>query len=537
MYRFPFVEKDELFEKWDENNIWSKYCGFLDLSITEFMVIQKALLIDQIELVQQSELGKKIIGEHKLENMHDFREHVPFTTYNDYQPYLGEKNDEVLSNKPILWAHTSGRTGLIKWIPYTQGNIERLADDTISAFILSSASRRGEVRVHPGARVVLNLPPVPYTTGIMGYVASERLAYRPIPPLDEAEAMEFQERIEKGFHIALHTGADYAASLAVVLAKIGKSFSQLGNSSQLSLKTLHPSAMLRLIQATIKARLAKRPILPKDIWKVKGLVCGGTDTSIYQDEIAHYWGVKPLDAYVATETCFIAMQSWNKKGMTLIPYSNFYEFIPEEERLKNQKDKDYEPSTVLIDELEAGKMYEIVVTNFHGGPLLRYRIGDLIKVISIGDNETGSTLPQITFQSRADDLIDISGFVRLDEKEIWNAIQKTKLSYEDWSVRKESSKEGPTLHIYLELSGNGYDSSRVSKMIDDQLISMREDYRGLREMIGAIPIKVTLLNHGTFREYTGKKREAGFDIAHLKPPHINPSDNTISDLLQISDRL
>lgn len=537
MYRFPFVQKDELFEKWDDAGIWSKYCGFLDLSIDEFMVIQKSLLMDEIELVQKSELGKKIIGDHRLENLHDLRKYVPFTTYDDYQPYLGEKNSGALTDKPVLWAHTSGRTGLIKWIPYTQGNIERLADDTLAAFILSSASRRGEVHLHPGARVVLNLPPVPYTTGIMGYVASERIAYRPIPPLDDAEAMEFQERIEQGFHIALRTGADYAASLAVVLAKIGKGFSHLGNNSRLSSRSLNPSAMLRLVKAMLKARIAKRPILPKDIWKVKGLVCGGTDTSIYQEEITNYWGVKPLDVYVATETCFIAMQSWNKKGMTLVPYSNFYEFIPEEERLKNEKDEHYKPATVLIDELEAGKMYEIVVTNFHGGPLLRYRIGDLIKVISIGDNETGSTLPQIAFQSRADDLIDISGFVRLDEKEVWMAIQKTQLSYEDWTVRKESNKEEPVLHIYLELTQNGHDSSQVARMIDEQLINLRKDYRDLRQMIGTIPIKVTLFNRGTFREYTKKKQEAGFDIAHLKPLHVNPSDTTISDLLQISDRL
>ncbi|MDD4859380.1 MAG: GH3 auxin-responsive promoter family protein [Dehalococcoidales bacterium] len=537
MYRFPFVQRDELFEKWDDDNIWSKYCGFLDLSIDEFMVIQKALLMDEIELTMKSEMGNKIIGNHKLENLHDFRKHVPFTVYNDYQPYLGEQNNSVLTDKPVLWAHTSGRTGLIKWIPYTQGNIERLADDTLAAFILSSASRRGEVHLHPGARVVLNLPPVPYTTGVMGYVAGERISYRPIPDLDAAEAMEFQERIEQGFHIALRTGADYAASLAVVLAKIGKGFAELGNSSKLSFRKLHPSAMLRLANAMVRARLAKRPILPKDIWKVKGLVCGGTDTTIYQEEIAKYWGVKPLDVYVSTETCFIAMQSWNKKGMTLVPYSNFYEFIPEEERLKNIADKNYKPATVLIDELEAGKMYEIVVTNFHGGPLLRYRIGDLIKVVSIGDDETGSTLPQITFQSRADDLIDISGFVRLDEKEIWTAIQKTDLPYEDWSVRKEANKEEPVLHIFLELTRNGYSDSDIARKIDEQLVNLRADWRNLKSMIGMTPIKITLLNKGTFREYTRKKQEAGFDIAHLKPPHVNPSDTTISDLLQISERL
>ena len=106
---------------------------------------------------------------------------------------------------------------------------------------------------------------------------------------------------------------------------------------------------------------------------------------------------------------FIAMQGWNKKGMTFVPYSNFYEFIPEEEWLKSKDDKGYQPSTVLLDAVEEGKTYEIVITNFHGGPFFRYRLGDLIKICSLKDEETGVNLPQMIFQSRTDDIINIAG--------------------------------------------------------------------------------------------------------------------------------
>ncbi|OGN87928.1 MAG: hypothetical protein A2158_05570 [Chloroflexi bacterium RBG_13_46_14] len=300
---------------------------------------------------------------------------------------------------------------------------------------------------------------------------------------------------------------------------------------------MHPVATLRLIQAMIKARMASRPIIPKDIWQIKGLVCSGIDTTIYQEEITNNWGVKPLDVYIATETCFIAMQSWDKKGMTLVPYSNFYEFIPEEEYLRNQRDGNYKPKTVLADELVADKIYEIVFTNFHGGSFVRYRIGDLIKVISIGDEETSSTLPQIVFQGRADDIIDISGFVRLNEKEIWNAIQNTYLPYEDWTVRKERSEQNPVLHIYLELAGNHYDDQTVASLINDQFINMRKDDRNLKGMINLVPIKVTLLKQGTFHEYMRIKQSEGFEIAFLKPHHINPSDAVLDDLLTISASL
>jgi phenylacetate-coenzyme A ligase PaaK-like adenylate-forming protein len=281
----------------------------------------------------------------------------------------------------------------------------------------------------------------------------------------------------------------------------------------------------------VKSKLMKRPMLPRDIWRVKGLVCGGTDTAIYRDKISYYWGVQPLDVYVSTETGFIAMQSWNKKGMSFVPYSNFYEFIPEEEWLKSRADKEYQPSTVLLDEVEEGKTYEIVITNFHGGAFLRYRIGDLVRITSLKDTETGINLPQMSFQSRADDVIDIAGFARLDEKTVWQAIQNTELPYVDWSARKEYMQEKPVLHIYLELSRDNLDRDEVQRLIGQQLTALDNDYGDLRSMTGVEPVVVTLLNQGTFQQYLEKKRAAGFDLAHLKPPHMNPPEQVLDELL------
>ncbi len=457
------------------------------------------------------------------------------TTYDDYLPYLEEKTDRAMPVKPVVWAHTSGKAGLTKWVPYTQGNLERLANDTLAAFILSAARGKGDVRIKAGTKVVLNLPPVPYTTGIMAAIAGRRVNYQSIPPLEEAEQMDFQQRIEQGFRMSLQTGADCAASIAVVLAKVGESFGNMANSSRVSLTGLHPAAVLRLLRARIRSKLAGRPMLPRDIWSMKGLVCGGTDVSILRDQIEHYWGVRPLDVYVATESGFVATQSWNKKWMTLVPYSNFFEFIPEEERRKEQDDAHYQPKTVLLDEVTPGKVYEIVFTNFHGGPFLRYRIGDLVRVQSMRDDETGVGLPQIVFESRADDIIDIAGFPKLDEKTIWQAIHNTKVPYEDWTVRKEVFEGQPCLHLYVELCGNGLHASQMASLVDEQLAACSMDYRDLRKITGTEPVKVTLLSRGTMKKYLVARQAAGSDLAHLKPAHVNAADSAIEELLKLSD--
>lgn len=221
MHSEPILEKDELFTIGDSDRIWKKYCGFLDLSLDEFMVTQKLLLAEQLELTISSELAGKIMEGQKPKSAAEFRQVVPLTTYENYMPYLSQKMEGALAKKPILWARTSGRTGLTKWIPYTKEALDRLANDTLAAFILSSATRKKEVLLHEGVKVVLNLPPIPYTTGIMAFTAAQRMPYEAIPPLEEAAKMQFEERIRRGFKTALYTGVDYAASIAVVLAKVG----------------------------------------------------------------------------------------------------------------------------------------------------------------------------------------------------------------------------------------------------------------------------------------------------------------------------
>ncbi len=45
-------------------------------------------------------------------------------------------------------------------------------------------------------------------------------------------------------------------------------------------------------------------------------------------------------------------------------------------------------------------------------------------------------------------------------------------------------------------------------------------------------VGVTLLPHGAFASYTAQRQAEGADMAHLKPPHINPSDRVLALLLQ-----
>ena len=74
-------------------------CGFLKLDIKEFMELQNNLLLQQLELLNNSPIGKKIMRGAKPKTVEEFRQMVPLTDYKDYCPELLEKREDILPTK------------------------------------------------------------------------------------------------------------------------------------------------------------------------------------------------------------------------------------------------------------------------------------------------------------------------------------------------------------------------------------------------------------------------------------------------------
>ena len=126
----------ELLQQSKHEELWHMCCGFLDLSIEKFMTIQKQLLLEQIELIKTSQLGRKIMQGAMPETIEEFREQVPFTTYTDYCPDLIEKKEEGLPAKPVRWVHTSGKSG-------EYGCSHYLGNSCISSIVECSVGHKG----------------------------------------------------------------------------------------------------------------------------------------------------------------------------------------------------------------------------------------------------------------------------------------------------------------------------------------------------------------------------------------------------------
>ncbi len=102
---------DDMLRNRQYDEIWQKYCSFLDLSISQYMTIQKSLLMEQVELFANCELGLKIMRGQHPRTVDEFRSIVPLTNYEDYADYLLAKNNNVLPSNAVVWIETTWEGG------------------------------------------------------------------------------------------------------------------------------------------------------------------------------------------------------------------------------------------------------------------------------------------------------------------------------------------------------------------------------------------------------------------------------------------
>jgi hypothetical protein len=156
----------------------------------------------------------------------------------------------------------------------------------------------------------------------------------------------------------------------------------------------------------------------------------------------------------------------------------------------------------------------------------------MVRIQSLRNDELGINLPQMAFERRVDDIIDFN-VIRLTEKSIWQALEKSGIDYQDWLACKVPGQQ--VLNMFIELK-DGYQIKEkdLADTIYKQLTNLDKDEfttSVLRDdtinMLG-FNIEVKLLPKGTFASYTARRQAEGADLAHLKPPHVNPPERVLS---------
>lgn len=503
--------------------LWQEYCGFLDLSIEEYMYIQNRLMEEQMELWSASPLGKRILKGKEPKTIEEFRAELPLTTYQDYAEDLLQKKNELLPGEPVLWIETTWEGGKhpVKVAPYTKNMLDSYRNNVMAIFMLATSNGWGNFNIRPRDRMLYGLAPLPYATGLLPLLLDAEISLDFLPPVKSAEKMTFSERNKKGFEMGSKKGIELFFGLSSVANFIGESFGTMSSGkSKVSLFKYRPSMIMRYLIAQYRCKKNGIPMKPKDLFKLKGFVCAGTDSRSYKKSLEDLWGRMPLEISAGTEPTCIGTESWERNGMHFFPDACFYEFIPETEMLRNLDNPNYQPHTYLMDEVVANKNYEIVITVFKGGAFARYRVGDVYRCLSTGKGEETITLPKFEYLDRVPNVIDIAGFTRITENSIMEVIRISGLKIKEWIANKEYNLDNkPFLHLILEIEQEGLENMALSKKILTEHLSIYfnykdSDYHDLKRLLGVDPLEITILQTGTFNLF---REHSGIVLRRLNP--------------------
>lgn len=516
----------EMLREEDYEGVWESYLGFLDLSINEFMDIQERLLLEQINLLSKSKLGKDIIGRKIPKTMDEFRSMVPLTTYEDYADTLLNMREEDLPSKPQHWVQTTWKGGKqpIKLAPYSEVMIEEHTKMFLSALILSTSKRRGHFNLRNFDRFLYGMAPIPYLTGYAPYILKNEIDFEYLPSTDQAEKLSFRDRNKVGFKLAMKHGADLFFGLSSVLVKIGEAYQDSSNSNSRLPMPGNFKQAVKMVKAWYKKKIKKQELLPKDLFEFKGIVCGGTDSDTYKERIEHFYGITPLEIFGGTESAAVATETWSRNGLTFFPDVNFLEFITESELKKEKEMNNYQPSTVLLNELEAGCTYELVITKLRGGAFVRYRIGDIMKCVSLTNVEDEINLPQVKYLDRVHNIIDLSGFTRITKQLVGDTLKLEEISSATWTACKEFGENTPYLNLYIE-NKDGLSYQELYDRINNRMKSLDPDYKDVHELLGHDPLKITIVKAGNFDKFKELNGQA--------IPPLNPKQEHIQQLISL----
>ena len=512
---------------------WRKHCGFLELSVAEFTAIQEALLNEQIELVSASPIGRRFLPSRRVSSSREFRRRVPLTSYQDYEPFLGGKDESVLAQKPVFWAFTTTSAGRPKWAPFTDRAVVHLVHHLLASLILACAREKYHVNVSTSDRILYTVAPSPFLSGLLAH-GLEQFGFRGLPP-ETHDNLGFHAAVRESVRKALAEGCDIMISLSAVTSRVAERISSMSSDGgSLWSRLSEPSLLLRVAKARLVGKIQRRPVLPRDLWKLKGLLSWGVDTSLLRDRIRHAWGVEPYEFLACTEAGILALQSWSKRTMTFVPAAGYLEFLPQWELEELDRDPGYRPETSLLGELQPGERYEVVVTSFYGMPFLRYRTGLLVRVMAVDNQKEGIQLPQVELVGRSDGLVDIAGFTRLDEKTVWDSLLSAGIEHGHWSVRRENRDGELALALYIEASDDA-NLEELKERVHDCLKERDPNYRDVEQFLGMRPLEIRPLAPGTFEAYgrsapgTGVERDLMGQV-----PKLNASQEVIDKLVEIS---
>ena len=499
---------------------------------------------------EDTEYGKKY-GFREICSYTDYAARVPLSGYEDYEPYIermigfGQK-DLITADEVVYYAHTSGTSGASKMIPCTRKSLDILFSSVFQrVFGLYEAGCRSRSGEGMPACKGINLMEsrIGYTPyGVAHGAVSETLnhvgetpSYHALPEEIIYPTAEFDRRHVKMLfalrerHLSFLM-ATFSPTLYDMIAYLRHHWRILCDdiaSGRICTEiTVDPN-----LRRTLEERMDPDPERTAQIrtimenhendafvpllWPdLKLIATVGTASfapfidrlrvSLGQEIAVDYLG------YVCSEATIGAALHEDEAAYMLLPFSGFYEFIPMEEGASDE--------ILLMDQLEVGKEYEVIVTNLSG--FYRYRLGDVIRVIGY-HNEC----PMIVFSYRKNQLVSMYG-EKVTETALYEAVkamaQETGDTILEYSVYADTQTDPGHYIVLLESDREIMPETWTyySGILNQKLCDVHDSYRKKIIQRTLLPLEVKFVQPQTYALYRDLKVMGGASPNQIKPVHV-----------------
>lgn len=520
------------------------------------MQAQTKLLKKIIRRSKNSELGRKFdfVGINSIE---DFRRKVPLTTYEDYAPLV----DRMIENKEknlmytgpnIRYCSSSGSVGKPKILPKSVEDLWKMQCIGFSCSVATAAhwvkkeknitmpSSMGPlVLILSGHRLEdgkqcngAGQVPLTYLKPIMKFFCTSPTSLLFPEHEEQLDTSYLQLRFALENRDVTYLGSLVVTLLTTMFDYLEENWQMLCDDIEKGI--INPSVKItpelyaeysKMLKpnperaAELRAEFEKgfdTPIAPR-IWPKLVWAYGmiGSTLQVYVDKLRKSIGDDiPLHnmGYAAAEGYFAMPTELNVNDSVLLPHSVFFEFIPVND---DEEDENEEARTVLIDKLEVGKKYEVVVTNLSG--LYRYRLEDVVKVTGMYNNT-----PRIEFLYRRNLSMNVANektTTQMVDFSAKNAAEQCGVSFTGYSFYSDYSTKPPRYCMLAEPAEEISEEKRqeIIDALDEQFKQVNEKYFKYRRWGMLNRPEVLLLKEKTYWDYREFLRNKGVVLNQIKP--------------------
>ena len=475
--------------------------------------VQEQVLGELLLKARHTEYGRKY-NFSGVTSRQRFADQIPMVSYEELYPYIERllKGEEgLLWPTDVKWfAKSSGTTNArSKFIPVTQEALEdchfKGGKDLLSIYTILYPDTKlfaGKNIAIGGSHQVNTLDE--HGQSYFGDVSAVIMANLPFwfqitrtPSLDVALMSEWESKLEK---MAAITARENVTSLAGV-------------------PTWTLVLLQKVLEITGKSNISE--VWPKLELFVHGAVAFGPYRELFRKLIPSK-GMHYLETYNASEGFFgLQDQAESDEMLLMLDYGVYYEFIPMEAFGQEQ------PKTVLLEEVEIGKIYAMIITTNAG--LWRYKIGDTIRF-------TSKYPFRIKIAGRTKHFINAFGeevVVENADQAIAHACKQTGSVLTDYTAAPTYFAEGKKgCHEWIiEFEQVPADLKAFTAQLDAKLREVNSDYDAKRykDLALQMPI-VHVAAPGTFYHWMKKRGKLG---GQHKVPRLSNDREFVEDILEM----